>query len=77
LPARDAQIQKLKEAEQISKRRKLVLPQAQVGEKELEEIVKIGMGGREARFVYFSNSARDNSLTPFIGPWWRRLEPAK
>ncbi|CAG8555324.1 7322_t:CDS:2, partial [Acaulospora colombiana] len=49
LPARDAQIQKLKEAEQISRRRKLVLPQAQVGEKELEEIVKIGLGGKEAR----------------------------
>ncbi|KIM27469.1 hypothetical protein M408DRAFT_329933 [Serendipita vermifera MAFF 305830] len=49
LPAREAQIQKLKEAEQISKRQKLVLPQAQVGEKELEHIVKIGMGGREAR----------------------------
>jgi pre-mRNA-splicing factor CDC5/CEF1 len=41
----------LKEAEQISRRRKLVLPQAQVGEKELEEIVKIGMGGKEARLV--------------------------
>lgn len=52
MPARDAQIQKLKEAEQISKRRKLVLPQAQVGEKELEEIVKIGIGGREARSVF-------------------------
>ncbi|CAG7851947.1 Pre-mRNA-splicing factor CEF1 [Serendipita indica DSM 11827] len=51
LPARDAQIQKLKEAEQISRRRKLVLPQAQVGEKELEEIVKIGMGGRDARAI--------------------------
>ena len=38
--ARDAQIQKLKEAEQIGKRRKLVLPAAQVGEAELEEIVK-------------------------------------
>ncbi|KAG8820108.1 Pre-mRNA-splicing factor cef1 [Serendipita sp. 401] len=49
LPARDAQIQKLKEAEQISKRRKLQLPQAQVGEKELEEIVKIGTSGRDAR----------------------------
>lgn len=77
MPARDAQIQKLKEAEQISKRRKLVLPQAQVGEKELEEIVKIGMGGREARFVYSPIYFEDGSLTPFTGPWWRRLEPAK
>jgi pre-mRNA-splicing factor CDC5/CEF1 len=31
----------------------LVLPQAQVTEKELEEIVKIGMGGREARYILF------------------------
>lgn len=47
--ARDAQIQKLKEAEQIGKRRKLVLPDAQVGEAELEEIVKIGQTGQSAR----------------------------
>ena len=47
--ARDAQIQKLKEAEQVSKRRKLVLPDAQVGEAELEDIVKIGQAGRSAR----------------------------
>ena len=47
--ARDAQIQKLKEAEQIGKRRKLMLPPAQVGEAELEEIVKIGQAGETAR----------------------------
>ncbi|EJU05578.1 hypothetical protein DACRYDRAFT_20015 [Dacryopinax primogenitus] len=47
--ARDAQIQKLKEAEQISKRRQLVLPSAQVGEAELEQIVKIGQAGENAR----------------------------
>ena len=40
--ARDAQIQNLKEAESIGRRRKLVLPGAQVGEAELEDIVKIG-----------------------------------
>jgi pre-mRNA-splicing factor CDC5/CEF1 len=47
--ARDAQIQKLKEADQIGKRRKLMLPPAQVGEVELEEIVKIGQVGENAR----------------------------
>ncbi|KAG9008550.1 Pre-mRNA-splicing factor cef1 [Tulasnella sp. JGI-2019a] len=47
--AREAQIQKLKEAEQIGKRRTLVLPAAQVGEAELEEIVKIGQAGENAR----------------------------
>ncbi|KAJ1309933.1 hypothetical protein OPQ81_006692 [Rhizoctonia solani] len=49
IAARDAQIQKLKEAEQISKRRALVLPAAQVGEAELEDIVKIGQAGQSAR----------------------------
>ena len=49
LAARDAQIQKLKEAESIGRRRKLVLPSAQVGETELEEIVKIGRAGEEAK----------------------------
>ncbi|RDX45467.1 Cc.Cdc5 protein [Lentinus brumalis] len=47
--ARDAQIQKLKEAESIGRRRKLVLPEAQVGEKELEDIVKIGQAGENAK----------------------------
>ena len=47
--ARDAQIQKLKEAEQIGTRRRLVLPGAQVGEAELEEIVKIGQAGERSR----------------------------
>ena len=49
MPARDAQIQKLKEAEQIQKRRQLALPAAQVGDAELEEIVKIGQAGQTAR----------------------------
>ncbi|KAJ7489971.1 pre-mRNA splicing factor component-domain-containing protein [Mycena galericulata] len=38
IAARDAQIQKLKEAESIGRRRKLMLPTAQVGEAELEDI---------------------------------------
>lgn len=49
LPARDAQIQKLKEAESIGRRRKLMLPPAQVGENELESIVKIGIAGENAK----------------------------
>ncbi|KII88811.1 hypothetical protein PLICRDRAFT_42049 [Plicaturopsis crispa FD-325 SS-3] len=47
--ARDAQIQKLKEAESIGRRRKLVLPGAQVGETELEDIVKLGQAGENAK----------------------------
>lgn len=49
VPAKDSLIQQQKEALQISKRRKLVLPSAQVGEAELEEIVKIGQAGENAR----------------------------
>jgi pre-mRNA-splicing factor CDC5/CEF1 len=47
--AREAQIKKLKEAEQIVKRRRLNLPTPQVGEAELEDIVKIGQAGEFAR----------------------------
>lgn len=49
LPSKDNQIQAQKEAAQISKRRRLVLPGPQVGESELEEIVKIGQAGENAR----------------------------
>jgi pre-mRNA-splicing factor CDC5/CEF1 len=49
IPARDAQIQKLKEAESIGRRRKLALPDAQVGEAELENIAKIGQAGESAK----------------------------
>ncbi|CAM1511370.1 Fc.00g088830.m01.CDS01 [Cosmosporella sp. VM-42] len=42
------QLQKIREAEQSSKRRSLVLPAPQVGEGELEEIVKMGRMGEAA-----------------------------
>ncbi|KAL2136755.1 hypothetical protein VTI74DRAFT_1796 [Chaetomium olivicolor] len=42
------QMQKLREAEQSSKRKALVLPAPQVSEGELEEIVKMGMMGERA-----------------------------
>ena len=47
--AREAQIKKLKEQEQVIRRRKLNLPLPQVGERELEDIVKIGQAGEQAR----------------------------
>ncbi|KZV91603.1 hypothetical protein EXIGLDRAFT_836988 [Exidia glandulosa HHB12029] len=73
LPARDAQIQKLKEAEQISKRRKLMLPPAQVGEAELEAIVKIGQAGEYARsLVAEGGEASERLLGEYDG-----LEAAK
>ena len=68
IPARDAQIQKLKEAEQIQKRRQLVLPAAQVGDAELEEIVKIGQAGQTARaLVSEGNEATVGLLGEYEG----------
>jgi len=45
------QMQKIREAEQGSKRRALVLPSPQVSEGELEEIVKMGMIGERANMM--------------------------
>ncbi|KAF8444791.1 pre-mRNA splicing factor component-domain-containing protein [Boletus edulis BED1] len=60
--ARDAQIQKLKEAESIGRRRKLELPAAQVGETELEEIVKIGQSGEKTKALVTDGSAATAKL---------------
>lgn len=46
--AKAGQMQRIREAEQQSKRRALVLPSPQVSEGELEEIVKMGMAGDRA-----------------------------
>jgi pre-mRNA-splicing factor CDC5/CEF1 len=45
------QLQKIREAEQSSKRRALALPAPQVSEGELEEIVKMGMMGERANML--------------------------
>ncbi|KAI6033209.1 pre-mRNA splicing factor component-domain-containing protein [Pisolithus orientalis] len=62
VPARDAQIQKLKEADSIGRRRKLELPSAQVGEAELEEIVKIGQTGENAKALVNGGSEATSKL---------------
>ena len=62
IAARDAQIQKLKEAESIGRRRKLVLPTAQVGEVELEDIVKIGQAGENAKALVVGGSDASGRL---------------
>lgn len=46
--ARAGQMQKIREAEQSSKRRALVLPTPQVSEGEMEDIIKMGMAGDKA-----------------------------
>jgi pre-mRNA-splicing factor CDC5/CEF1 len=48
-PEQAEQIQRKKDAEQISSRSRLNLPTPQVSERELEEIVKIGQAGESAR----------------------------
>lgn len=53
------QMQRIREAEQSSKRRALVLPTPQVGEGELEEIVKMGKIGERANTM----SNADNDAT--------------
>ncbi|KAI1634997.1 pre-mRNA splicing factor component-domain-containing protein [Biscogniauxia mediterranea] len=45
------QMQKIREAEQSSKRRALVLPAPQVSDGELEDIVKMGMVGERANII--------------------------
>ncbi|TDL25070.1 Cc.Cdc5 protein [Rickenella mellea] len=68
IAARDAQIAKLKEAEQIGKRRKLMLPDAQVGEAELEEIVKIGQAEQSAKDLVLDGAdATENLLGDYEG----------
>ncbi|KAJ7752145.1 pre-mRNA splicing factor component-domain-containing protein [Mycena metata] len=62
IAARDAQIQKLKEAESIGRRRKLMLPSAQVGEAELEDIVKIGQAGESAKALVEGGSDASGKL---------------
>ena len=62
IAARDAQIQKLKQAESIGRRRKLVLPTAQVGEVELEDIVKIGQARENAKALVFGGSDASGRL---------------
>lgn len=49
VPAKDSLIQRQKEEANILKRRKLMLPEPQVGEAELEDIVKIGQAGETAK----------------------------
>ena len=53
-------MQKIREAEQNSKRRSLVLPAPQVKDAELEDIVKMGMAGERASQAAFSS---DNEAT--------------
>ena len=63
--AKAGQMQKIREAEQSSKRRALVLPAPQVNEAELEEIVKMGMVGEQASRL--ANEGENEATRGFVG----------
>ncbi len=63
--AKAGQMQRIREAEQSSKRRALVLPAPQVQESELEEIVKMGMIGESA--AKMAASGENEATRGFVG----------
>ena len=63
--AKAGQMQRIREAEQSSKRRSLVLPAPQVGETELEEIVKMGKVGEQANKL--AGEGENEATRGFIG----------
>lgn len=67
--AREAQIKRLKEQEQTIRRRKLNLPLPQVGEAELEDIVKIGQLGESARELVRGDGASGDATGRLLGDY--------
>lgn len=61
------QMQKIREAERSSKRRGLVLPAPQVGESELEEIVKMGIVGERANQM--ARSSENDATRGLVGAY--------
>lgn len=59
---KEEQLRKLREAEKISKRRRLNLPEAQVGQRELDGIVKMGMASQTARKLVADGSESTEGL---------------
>lgn len=59
---KEEQLRKLREAEQINKRRRLNLPEAQVGQSELEDIVKMGVASETARNLVADGSESSEGL---------------
>lgn len=66
--AKAARDQKIREAEQSSKRRALVLPAPQVGDSEMEDIIKMGMTGeRAASALSGDNMATEGLMGNYSG----------
>ncbi|PWN38230.1 uncharacterized protein FA14DRAFT_159891 [Meira miltonrushii] len=66
---KEEQLRKLQESEQISKRRKLNLPEAQVGQRELDEIVKMGLASETARSLVTGADGGDESSRGLLGDY--------
>ncbi|KAK6526763.1 Pre-mRNA-splicing factor cef1 [Arthrobotrys megalospora] len=62
-----AQLQRIREAEQMSKRRQLVLPMPQVGDAELEDIIKMGLAGASANKL--ASSSENESTKGLVGDY--------
>ncbi|KAK6333492.1 Pre-mRNA-splicing factor cef1 [Orbilia javanica] len=62
-----AQLQRIREAEQMSKRRQLVLPMPQVGDSELEDIVKMGLAGANANKL--ASTSENESTKGLVGDY--------
>ncbi|KAF2719338.1 pre-mRNA splicing factor cef-1 [Polychaeton citri CBS 116435] len=70
--AKAGQLQRIREAEQSSKRRGLVLPAPQVSEGELEDIVKAGLSGDRANALA---SQGDSDVTRgFVGKYEHQID---
>lgn len=48
-------LRRMREADKVTKRRKLALPEAQVSESDMEQIIKLGVAGEEARALVDGN----------------------
>ncbi|KAF3902945.1 hypothetical protein ABW20_dc0100735 [Dactylellina cionopaga] len=62
-----AQLQNMREKEQMSKRTQLVLPMPQVGDSELEDIVKMGLAGANANKL--ASSSENESTKGLVGDY--------
>ncbi|GAA6005663.1 uncharacterized protein JCM10292_006730 [Rhodotorula paludigena] len=69
VPTKDALLQQRREEQQISKRRKLVLPGPQVSERELDDLVKIGRAGESARSLVTDNETGNDASQGLLGEY--------
>jgi pre-mRNA-splicing factor CDC5/CEF1 len=69
VPSKDSLLQQRREEQQISKRRKLVLPGPQVSESELEDLVKIGRQGENARGLVTSSDENNEASQGLLGEY--------